>query len=239
MNKFIDEESDSSLKKLDDLYYLHFYKGRQTIKDRIESIGIPHPELALILKNGSSVNFDYLVKSGDFFSVYPYFQQLSPSQKKLLIPIFEGRPRFVLDVHLGKLARYLRRFGFDTAYSNQFEDKQIVDISLEERRIILSRDLGLLKRSRVKWAKYLFKDEPKLQLKEVAERFKLADYYQKDKSRCVDCNTELIKVKKENIIERLEPKTKKYFDDFVYCPNCDKIYWRGSHFSETEKWLLN
>lgn len=103
----------------------------------------------------------------------------------------------------------------------------------------MSRDLGLLKRSRVKWAKYLFEDDPKLQLKEVTDRFKLADYYQKGKSRCVDCNTELIKVKKEDIIERLEPKTKKYFEDFVYCPKCDKIYWRGSHFSETEKWLLN
>lgn len=187
------------------------------------------------MKNGKTVDFDYIVQENDFFSIYPYFYQLT--EKNLLIKDYSAKPRFILDVHLGKLARYLRQLSFDSAYDNQYKDQEIVDISLKERRIILSRDLGLLKRSRVKWAKFIFNDQPQLQLEELNERFDLNNYYESNKSRCVDCNSQLIEVKKEEIIDRLEPKTKKYYDQFVYCTNCDKIYWQGSHFQAAKKLL--
>ena len=88
-------------------------------------------------------------------------------------------------------------------------------------------------RKRVRWAKFIWNDNPKKQLQEVFERYQLAEYY-RGESRCVNCNSKLVEVDKQEIIERLEPKTKKYFDDFRYCPQCDKIYWRGSHFQKTE-----
>ncbi|PUU94801.1 Mut7-C RNAse domain-containing protein [Halanaerobium sp.] len=238
LNKFINLDKTKNLELINGRYYLHHYRGRQTIKDRVESIGVPHPAVALILKNSEPVDFSYLVQPGDLFSIYPPLYNFKlPAEKTLLPEYLLDKPKFILDVHLGRLARYLRRFGFDTAYRNDYRDREIVDIAEKEERIILSRDLGLLMRKKVKWASFIWNDDPKEQLKEVFNRYSLSQYYQGE-SRCVNCNSKLEKIDKEEIIERLEPKTKKYFNDFRYCKKCDKIYWRGSHFEETEK-LLN
>ncbi|MFP4372537.1 MAG: Mut7-C RNAse domain-containing protein [Halanaerobium sp.] len=237
LNNFIKADAASNLELIDDRYYLHHYRGRQTIKDIIESLGIPHPEVSLILRNSQPVDFSELVQPGDFFSIYPYLYSCSlPAEIKLMPKYPLEKPKFILDVHLGRLARYLRRFGFDTAYKNDYQDREIVNQALKEKRIILSRDRGLLMRKRVKWAQFIWDDDPKKQLQEVFKRFALAQYYQGE-SRCVNCNSKLVEIDKEMIIERLEPKTKKYFEDFKYCPKCDKIYWRGSHFKKTEKLL--
>lgn len=235
LNNFLDADQNK-LKLVDDHCYLSHYRGRQTIKDIIESIGVPHPEVSLILKNSEPVDFSYLVQPGDFFSVYPYLYNLKLPAAKLLLPEYPAKPKFILDVHLGKLARYLRRFNFDTAYRNDYQDQKIVEQAVKEKRIILSRDLGLLMRKKVKWAKFIWNDNPKKQLKEVFLRYQLSEYY-KGESRCVNCNSKLVDVDKEDIIERLEPKTKKYFEEFKYCRKCDKIYWQGSHFDQTEKLL--
>ena len=239
LNNFIKVDAHKNLKLLDDRYYFRHYRGRQTIKDIIESIGVPHPEVALILGNGKTANFSYLIKPGDFFSIYPHLYNFKLPADNLLQPNYPGKPEFILDVHLGRLARYLRRFGFDTAYRNDYQDQEIVEQAVKEKRIILSRDRGLLMRKRVKWAKFIWNDDPQKQLQEVFNRFNLLQYYQGEENRCVNCNTKLIKIKKEEIIERLEPKTKKYFQDFKYCSKCDKIYWRGSHYKKTEKFIDN
>jgi uncharacterized protein with PIN domain len=236
LNDFIKVDKTNNLEVERGAYYIHYYQGRQTVKDRIESLGIPHPEVALILKNGEPVEFSYLVQPNDYFSVYPHLYSFQLPPDKLLQPEFPGKPEFILDVHLGRLARYLRRFGFDTAYRNDYLDPEIVEQAVKEKRIILSRDLGLLMRKKVKWASFIWDDDPKKQLREVFERYGLSHYYQGE-SRCVNCNSQLEKIDKKEIIERLEPKTKKYFDDFRYCRSCDKIYWRGSHFKKTEKLL--
>ncbi|TDO72687.1 hypothetical protein DFR79_1433 [Halanaerobium saccharolyticum] len=237
LNDFIKAESQKNLKLTDERYYVHHYRGRQTIKDRIESIGVPHPEVTLILNNSQAVDFSYLVQPGDFFSIYPHLYNFELPEEIKLLTEYPEKPKFILDVHLGRLARYLRRFGFDTAYRNDYQDREIVDQAVSEKRIILSRDRGLLMRKRVKWAKFIWNDDPKKQLEEVFARFQLAQYYHGQESRCVDCNSKLVDIDKEEIIERLEPKTKKYFQDFKYCPSCDKIYWRGSHYEKTEKML--
>jgi hypothetical protein len=209
---------------VDERYYLHHYQGKQTIKDRVESIGVPHPEVALILRNSQPVEFSYLVQPGDLFSIYPYLYNLKLSPSESLLPEYPlNKPKLILDVHLGKLARYLRRFGFDTAYRNDYQDQEIVEQAASEKRIILSRDLGLLMRKKVKWAKFIWNDDPKQQLQEVFERYQLSKYYQGE-SRCVNCNSKLEDVDKAEIVERLEPKTKKYFTEFKYCQQCDKIY---------------
>jgi uncharacterized protein with PIN domain len=198
---------------------------------------VPHPEVVLILKDSQAVDFSYLVQPDDCFSIFPYLYNLKLPANKSLLPEYPAKPKFILDVHLGKLARYLRRFDFDTAYRNDYQDQEIVDQAVKEERIILSRDLGLLMRKKVKWAKYIWNDNPKKQLKEVFERFNLTQYYQGEESRCVNCNSKLVEIDKGEIIERLEPKTKKYFEEFKYCQQCDKIYWRGSHYDKTEKLL--
>ncbi|ADQ14596.1 protein of unknown function DUF82 [Halanaerobium hydrogeniformans] len=207
LNDFIDVDRKKNLRAVG-REYLHYYQGRQTIKDRIESIGIPHPEVSLILKNSQAVDFSYLVKAGDRFSIYPYFYEFKLDDKIKLINEYQGKPAFILDVHLGKLARYLRRFNFDTVYSNKYDDQEIVDRSLQEKRIIISRDLGLLMRKRVKWAKFIKSDDPKKQFKEILERFDLAAYYNGKESRCPDCNKLLQKIEKHKILNRLEKKQK-------------------------------
>lgn len=237
LNDFINLEQ-KKIKRTATPYYLHYFNGRQTIKDIIESLGVPHPEVTLIIKRGEFLNFSYLVQSGDLISVYPYFYNFELSAEKKLLPEYPAQPKFILDVHLGKLARYLRRFGFDTAYRNDYGDREIVEQAVKEERIILTRDLGLLMRKRVKWAKFIWNDDPRKQLQEVFERFQLKQYYPQA-GRCVNCNSRLIKVEKEEIIERLEPKTKKYFNQFMLCPNCNKLYWRGSHYQKTEKFIKN
>lgn len=187
------------------------------------------------MKNTQPVNFSYLVKENDFFSVYPHFYNFKLPAGLKLRADYQGKPTFILDVHLGKLAKYLRRFNFDTAYRNDYQDQEIVEIANEKKRIILSRDLGLLKRKEVEWALFISSDSPQKQLEEVFNRYDLFQYYDGVKSRCTDCNHKLIQVKKDKIISRLEPKTKKYFNDFKICPNCNKIYWKGSHYKKTEE----
>jgi hypothetical protein len=208
----------------------------QSIKDRIEAMGIPHTEVFLILCNGEPVDFNYLVQDRDFFSVYPYFFSFEvPAEISLRIP-YEGKPKFILDTHLGKLARYLRRFNFDSAYRNDYRDSEIVDIAGVENRIILTRDKGVLMRKRVVYGFFIHYDDPVRQLASVFHRYNLFQY-KDDGSRCIECNSELKFIEKKKIIQRLEPKTKKYYQEFRYCPVCDKIYWRGTHYQKMENLL--
>jgi hypothetical protein len=222
---------------VDDKKYKHYYRGIPSIKDRIESLGIPHTEVELILKNGIPVDFSYLVENNDRFSVYPYFYNIKLPEDYKLQEEYPGKAKFILDVHLGKLARFLRRFNFDTSYSNNYSDREIVETAEKENRIILTRDLGILMRKKVKWGCFIKYDEPRKQLKQVFKRYSLELYYNGEESRCVDCNTVLVDVDKAKIIDRLEEKTKKYFDQFKICPDCTKIYWQGSHYHQTENIL--
>lgn len=214
--------------------YLHRFKGRQSIKDRIETVGVPHPEIEMILANNDPVDFSYLVKDGDRLAVYPHFYQLELADDYRLREPYPGRPKFIADVHLGKLAKYLRRFNFDTIYQNDLQDEEIVETGVKEKRIILTRDHGILMRKQVTYGQFIHNDDPRAQLYEVFERYDLARHYNGDGSRCTDCNGKLVEVDKQEIIERLEPKTKKYFEQFKICQECNKIYWEGSHYKRME-----
>ncbi|MFW6279127.1 MAG: Mut7-C RNAse domain-containing protein [Bacillota bacterium] len=232
LNKFFSSPKDGQLQ-------VHHFKGRQSIKDRIETMGVPHTEVSLILCNGQPVNFSQIVEDGDRFSIYPRPFLLPLPEKIRLRPPYPGKPRFVLDTHLGKLARYLRRYNFDTVYRNDFDDREIVDLAQKEKRIILTRDHGLLMRKRVVYGFFIHDDDPQQQLASVFAHFDLFQYDTEEKGRCTSCNTELKEVPKEEIIERLEPKTKKFFQEFRLCPDCDQIYWKGSHYKKTEKLLAD
>lgn len=209
--------------------FTHSFRGRVSIKDMIEALGVPHTEVDLILVNGVSVDFSYLVHNADRVSVYPVFESLD------ITPVLRVRPRplretrFVLDIHLGKLARYLRLLGFDALYRNDFQDEELVDLSSSQSRILLTRDRGLLKHSLVTHGYCLRETNPRRQLIEVVRRFDLfGSVY--PFQRCLHCNGLLQSVEKATIHGQLLPATRQYFNDFRLCSTCGKIYWQGSHY---------
>ncbi|HBY96900.1 MAG: Mut7-C ubiquitin/RNAse domain-containing protein [Ardenticatenaceae bacterium] len=209
--------------------FSHQFVGRVSAKDMIEAFGVPHTEVDLILANGESVDFSYLVQDGDRVSVYPVFESID------ITPLVRVRPhplrevRFVLDTHLGKLATYLRLLGFDTLYRNDFSDEELAQLSSSEGRILLTRDRGLLKHSRVTHGYYVRDTAPRRQLGEVLRRFDLFGSLA-PLQRCLRCNTLLQPVAKEVISDRLPPRTKQYYHEFRICQGCGRIYWKGSHY---------
>jgi len=223
-------ELDDFFKDSDQMIREIYFKDRQTIKDILEGIGLPHTEVYLIKKQEKEIDFNYLVENEDYIKVYPVFRNLDiENDHKTIRKKFPYELKFVADAHLGKLVSYLRILGFDTLYFNDYGDKHLANLSSEENRILLTRDHGLLMRKKVKYGYFIRSDQPKEQLKEVIFRYKLLEHINKI-SRCPKCNHLLNRVAKEDIIERLEPKTKKYFNKFYICSNCEQIYWKGSHF---------
>jgi len=216
--------------------FSYSFNGRQNIKDAIESLGVPHVEVDMILVNGKSVDFSYLLKNGDNISVYPVFESLDISDVTHLREKPLREIKFVLDVHLGKLARYLRLCGFDTLYERDYTDNEIIIISSKQRRIILTRDKKLLNNKKVTHGIWIRSQYPDLQLQEVFNRLDLKKQA-KPFTRCMGCNTELIDVQKEKIVDRIPPRTREFYDVFRMCPACRQIYWEGSHFEKMKEFI--
>ena len=214
--RFYEELNDFLPKENKKISFTYHFSGKPAIKDSIEAIGVPHTEVDLILVNGRSVTFDYQLKDEDLVSVYP-------ASKKININ------KFILDTHLGKLAKYLRMLGFDTLYENNYKDKKIIAISIKEKRIILTRDLGILKTGKVTHGYWVRHVTIKAQLKEIINRFDLTDKI-KPFTRCLICNNKLRKIAKEKIIHQLPANTKRYYNEFYKCHKCGQIYWPGSHY---------
>lgn len=213
--------------------------GHPSVKDMIEAVGVPHPEVDLILVNHVSVPFSYRVQPGDHISVYPMFEAFDISPVTRLHPCPLREPKFVADVHLGKLAVYLRFAGFDTIYRRHCDDAELARISADERRILLTRDRELLKRRIITRGYYLRSTNPKIQLQEVLHRFQLTVPRPIALQRCTCCNTRLETVEKAAVFHRLPSGVQRDYDEFFRCPQCDKIYWRGSHFERMSQALYN
>jgi len=210
--------------------------GHETVKHIVEMLGVPHTEIDLLLVNGKSVDFDYQIQVGEFISVYPMFESLDIQSVSKVRQKPLRTPRFVVDIHLGKLAGYLRLLGFDALYRNDFEDNELAEISSTEVRILLTRDRGLLKRKVVTRGYLVRKDDPKEQIHEIVRRFDLAQLAVPF-SRCSLCNGILSSVSKKTIEKDLEPLTKEHYHNFKQCPGCRQIYWKGSHFDEIENFI--
>lgn len=210
---------------------------KQSVKDAIESLGIPHTEIDLILVNGQSVSFDYHILPDDNISVYPVFESLDISRVTRLRNKPLRIPSFILDVHLGKLAKYLRMTGFDTLYENRLDDNEIVEIAIREKRIILTRDIGLLKHKVVTHGYWIRSQKPVEQFTETARRFDLFSKF-KPFCRCTVCNGLVKKTNKQSVIHQLKPRTKIYFNEFFKCSSCGKVYWKGSHFERMQKLIF-
>ena len=209
----------------------HSFIDRTSVKDMIESLGVPHTEVDLILVNGNSVDFTYIVNDSDDISVYPVFESLDITNLQRLRAKPLRIPKFVLDVHLGTLAKYLRMLGFDALYKNNYKDEEIVKISLKEKRAILTKDRGILKRSEVTHGYWIRSTITKEQIIEVIKRFDLKSQMRK-LSRCLLCNSLLKKISKERVTDRLPQKVKDSQHEFYHCKNCDKIFWKGSHYTK-------
>ncbi len=224
LNDFLPPE-----KRQRDFRYAFF--GRPTVKDAIEALGAPHPEVDLILVNNRSVDFAYHLQTGNRIAVYPVFELLNIENITHLRPRPLRQTRFIVDVNLGKLARKLRLLGFDAVYDRAAKDRRIINKALAERRIILTRSMGLLKHGAVTHGYWVRSAKPVQQTIEVLCRFDLFSQI-KALSRCISCNELLQAVKKEEILEQIPERTHQVFDTFYRCPSCGKIYWAGSHYQK-------
>ncbi|MFZ2177174.1 MAG: Mut7-C RNAse domain-containing protein [Rhodococcus sp. (in: high G+C Gram-positive bacteria)] len=209
------------------------FRAHQTVKDVIEAMGVPHTEIDLILIDGEPVSFGYRPRAGDRIAVYPLFEALDIGSIARLRPEPLREPRFVVDVNLGGLARLLRLLGFDVSWDSSAEDHALARITQEEARIVLTRDRGLLKRRAITHGLFVHSDRPLEQAVEVTRRLdlggRLAPF-----TRCLRCNGMLVAVPKAEVIDQLEPRTRKYYNEFSRCSHCGRIYWAGSHHHTLE-----
>ncbi len=215
---------------------VHHVAERTSVKDVIESLNVPHTEVAVLFANAHPVDFTYLTHDGDEIDAFPASQRSD-------VPFDTGvelrpppSPRFVLDTHLGRLAGHLLMLGFDTLYSNTYHDDELASISANADRILLTRDIGLLKRAVVTHGYFVRSSDPEKQIIEVLRRFSLFDCIHIFK-RCMRCNGLLHAVPKEQIVEQLQPLTHAYYHEFQQCTQCEHIYWKGSHYQTMQQFI--
>jgi len=214
--------------------FVHGFDGTPAVKDVIESFGVPHTEVDLILVNGHSVRFGHRLHGRERVAVYPMFERFDIRPLHRLRPRPLRRPRFVLDVHLGALARRLRLLGFDALYENNFDDPTLVALSSRERRILLTRDVGLLKHGAVTHGHWLRSIKPDAQLREVIAAFHL----QRETApftRCLVCNAELRPIARAAVRERVPARVYARRRAFRECVSCKRLYWRGTHYQALER----
>jgi uncharacterized protein with PIN domain len=204
-------------------------KGRVTVKNAVESLGVPHSAIDLVLVNGGPVDFGHLVRPGDYISVYPEFESfdvsgISRNRKKPL-----RISRFIADAHLGKLATKLRMLGFDTLFSVELSDDEIINLASTQKRIILTRDREMLKSGQVDHGYYVRSVHPVMQLNEVIDKFDLTSQF-RPFTRCLKCNGKLETVCKREAEYLVPEETASLFQSFFRCSGCGRIYWEGSHY---------
>jgi len=202
--------------------------GPQSVKHLIEALGVPHPEVALILNGNVPVGFSHQPQPGERIAVFPEFFSLDLAGVLPLRPPLPDPPAFLADNHLGRLVRLLRLLGIDTTYDHELDDESLAERSRDENRVLLTRDRGLLKRSLVIWGYCLRTTDSHEQLRAVLHRFRLFDHVA-PWTRCLRCNGSLHPVDKAAVLDRLEPKTKLYYEEFRQCDRCGQVYWQGSH----------
>jgi uncharacterized protein with PIN domain len=207
----------------------------RSVKDVVESAGVPHPEIDLLLVEGTSVGFDHLIRGGERVAVYPAFHAIDIAVTSLVRPPSPA-PRFVCDVHLGRLTRRLRLLGFDTWYRTDTDDDELAEVTVDEQRILLTRDRGLLMRRVVVHGYCPRSGDADVQAAEVLRRFDLAGDVA-PLSRCARCNGLLIPVDKDAVLDRLPPRTRMEHHQFAQCGRCGQVYWPGSHTTSISQFV--
>ncbi|MFG2290725.1 Mut7-C RNAse domain-containing protein [Streptomyces sp. NPDC048595] len=197
--------------------------GASTLGHVVESLGVPLTEVGRFVVDGTEVPASHIPGAGESIEVYGV-------ERPQRVP---GAPlRFLLDVHLGTLARRLRLLGVDASYTNEDPgDAALAALSAKEQRVLLSRDRGLLRRREIWAGAFIYSDRPDDQLRDVLERFAptLAPW-----TRCTACNGPLADADKDSVREHLEHGTQRTYDVFAQCTSCGRVYWRGAHHSRLE-----
>ncbi|MGZ2369628.1 Mut7-C RNAse domain-containing protein [Ancylomarina sp. YFZ004] len=236
--RFYAELNDFLPPRRKQIVFVQAFKTPVTVRECIESIGIPLSEVDMILVNGTSVDLEYKLSEYDYISVYPVFETLDVSTITKVRKTALRTTLFVVDAHLGKLAKYLRMLGFDTYYRSDIGDDEIISIAAKENRIILTRDKPLLRSKEISHGYFVRSIEKHEQLKEVVNKFDLKSQF-RSFTRCMTCNTSLERANKEKIQNKVDQDILRIFSAFFYCEQCDKLYWKGSHFKRMEAYIRN
>lgn len=212
--------------------------GRPAVKDLIESLGVPHTEVDHIQVNGAPAGFDHRVGDGDRISVYPVFERFDIAGTSRINRAPLREPRFICDVHLGRLARDLRLLGFDTVYANDLDDDTIRARAASEHRVILTRDLGILRHASVTHGYFVRATDPLEQIRETVDALQLGAAVQPWR-RCMMCNGTLEAVAKDTIQGEIPDTVWSAHNDFLRCASCSRIYWKGSHYDRMRERLAS
>lgn len=226
--RFYEELNDFLPKERRKVMFTYHFENEPKLIDVLEHFGVPHSQIDLILQNGQSVDFNSRLKHDDHVAVYPIFEAIDITPINILRPKPLRKIKFIVDVHLGRLAKYLRMCGFDVYYENLADD-DIIAISLAQKRIILTKDRGLLKNRKVTHGYWVRNKEPRKQLLEIINRFDLVNKI-KFLVRCLLCNQKLTTKNKEQLNIILPSHATKYYQTFYWCEHCKKVYWEGSHY---------
>ncbi len=202
------------------------FNGPQSVKHLVESVGIPHTEIGSVSANSQPVSGAYLVQDGDRLDVAG-----NPPGSGVA-----AEPRFVLDGHMGRINSHLRMLGLDCLYETDFDDEDLVRIGVADDRIILTRDRRLLMHKSVSLGYLVRSLDPEQQLTELVRRYGLRRWI-RPFQRCIRCNGLLRPVSKAEVLDRLEPLTILYFEEFRICPACGQVYWKGSHFERMQRMI--
>jgi uncharacterized protein len=189
--------------------------GVSTLGHVVESVGVPLTEVGALLVNGTPATPGYRPQDGDGAHVLPM-----PRPQSIDVPAF------VLDVHLGTVARRLRLVGVGAAYDRDADDDELIEQANTSRRVLLTQDRGLLRRHSLWLGAYVRGTRPDDQFADVLSRFAppLAPW-----TRCTACNGLLVPVAKADVAPQLEPGTRRTFESFSRCEACGRVYWRGAH----------
>jgi len=209
---------------------------RPSVKDLLESLGLPRSEIGRLLLNGCEVSFAPVVEEGDRVEAFGQQPPVDLLAASLLRPALNA-VRFAVDVNVGKLASLLRMAGLDAFYDPGLDDVGLAEAARQQGRVLLSRDRSLLRRNLVQHGHLVRASRPIEQLAEVVRLYGLHDRLAPF-SRCLICNSLLQPVDKATVLHRLQPLTRKYYDSFRICRACDKIYWPGTHRERMARLLL-
>ena len=203
---------------------------KASIKDALEALGAPHTEIYRLCFNGEDADFQRILAPGDRVEVFPAKPPVDPTRQTLLRPPLPSL-RFLVDVNVAKLGALLRLLNYDAAKApggSEGNDAALAAMAEKEGRFVLTRDLALLKRKKIVHGRLIRAVAPEDQLLEVMIFFGMRPPFRTFR-RCLRCNVALKPVDKRDVLPRLEPKTKQYFEEFHRCPVCERVYWPGSH----------
>ncbi len=234
LNDFVDRERKN-------LNFFYQFVNSPSVKDCIEAIGVPHTEIEAIKINSEFTDFTHRVNQDDKIEVFSIKSDIDLTQSIELRPEIKDY-KFIVDANVAKMTKNLRMMGFDTYYDFDLSDKEIVALAEREKRIILSRDIGLLKRKNAIYGYFLRKTNIEEQVTEVFTRYRLYDKV-KPFTLCLKCNQLIRKVSNKEAKQFIEENILNEYEDFFKCDKCNKFFWKGSHYDKmmvnVDKWSKN